>query len=236
MFLARKECLLSNILMNLILHRLKSRIPQIGMQNESLEIGPFVNSIRMSYDIATVGDGHSKLPKTLLTTMLADYSIGDFTNNYESSIEKIGFNLHHGSFKNNLAQPQVHVGITAVPQLNPATENTKFQTSAAYFDINCSMTIGINWGSDRMHADPWATYKEGLSMIDKPKYVSGATFAGWNNDGQGSLSSQVTQTNRPGPSMKNHAVPLYEDDNSSIVSCSSNESLSKKIKNKMYIK
>lgn len=38
-------------------------------------------------------------------------------------------------------QPQVHIGMQAIPQLNPANESTNFVNAAVYYSIECGITL-----------------------------------------------------------------------------------------------
>jgi hypothetical protein len=44
--------------------------------------------------------------------------------------------LVHGNI-----QPQVHVGLTAVPAINPATDNVDFQNASIYWAVDCELTV-----------------------------------------------------------------------------------------------
>lgn len=73
--------------------------------------------------------------------------IDQITENYYRKIENYGaFHPAKGatSFK---AQPQVHVGLVATPQLNPATSNVSYLNSACYWKIECECKIVFNVNS-----------------------------------------------------------------------------------------
>lgn len=63
---------------------------------------------------------------------------------YNRSIEGTGiiYNPYKDSIMNsNNIQPQVHIGLQAIPQLNPSTETTDFLTASMYFE--CSTYIKL---------------------------------------------------------------------------------------------
>lgn len=41
----------------------------------------------------------------------------------------------------NNMQPQVHVGLTAIPAINPGTEQTDFQNASIYWGVTCELTV-----------------------------------------------------------------------------------------------
>lgn len=49
------------------------------------------------------------------------------------------------------AQPQLHIGMAAVPQLDPSTELTTFMNACVYYSVTCS--IGISFDT----STPWTT-------------------------------------------------------------------------------
>lgn len=67
--------------------------------------------------------------------------------NYMSRIERLqcydtseGTQSHH-------TQPQLHVGMFAIPQLNPATANNTFLNSCIYYEITTKMDVEVSWNS-----------------------------------------------------------------------------------------
>lgn len=60
---------------------------------------------------------------------------------YERNIESGTSCSITGKYSINSTQPQVHLGVLAVPQINPDTSNTTFQNSALYYSVEASIVI-----------------------------------------------------------------------------------------------
>lgn len=64
--------------------------------------------------------------------------------NYSQTIEHASvFNPMSGEHVPVRAQPQLHIGMAAVPQLDPATELTTFMNACVYYSVTCQ--IGISY-------------------------------------------------------------------------------------------
>lgn len=64
-----------------------------------------------------------------------------FTSSYWQNIEHHDcYDMDRGHVTRNV-QPQVHVGLTAVPAINPAKDNADFQNTAIYWAIDCELTV-----------------------------------------------------------------------------------------------
>ena len=50
------------------------------------------------------------------------------------------YRWNSGHVENNM-QPQVHVGLTAIPAINPGTEQTDFQNASIYWGVSCELTV-----------------------------------------------------------------------------------------------
>ncbi|ANH56806.1 putative structural protein [Diaphorina citri densovirus] len=62
---------------------------------------------------------------------------------YHSQIEKYGiFAPRYGALNpRQNVQPQVHIGLSAIPQLNPATEHKNFVNCCVYYAVDCSIEL-----------------------------------------------------------------------------------------------
>lgn len=174
--------------------------------------------------------------------IMKQYAVGGMKYAYPTTLEKIGYNLYKGTPLNNRAQPQVHIGISGIPQLNPTTNDyQKFSTTAGYFDIECTMVVGYAIGSHMLENEAFANYKECSMNLNGIKYVDGHTLFGWNDNNVGGITeSKPEKKNIVYPvTVRDKAINILEDiddddDNTSIKTCSSSKSNStiyKKLKN-----
>lgn len=73
-------------------------------------------------------------------------------------------------------QPQVHVGLTAVPAINPGSEATNFQNTAVYWSVECELVVH-HYQNCVFHEGPLHTYKPYYYPPDYvKKYHSGNTY------------------------------------------------------------
>lgn len=100
----------------------------------------------------------SKNVKTLRHYNLASQSLpsykiwpsGATKFDYSQTIEHATvYNPMSGEHVPVRSQPQLHIGMAAVPQLDPATELTTFMNACLYYSVTCS--IGISYDS----STPW---------------------------------------------------------------------------------
>nr|QVW56836.1 MAG: VP4 [Phylloscopus inornatus ambidensovirus] len=74
------------------------------------------------------------------------------TFSYSQSLEKSrSFTADGAALHNTPNQPQVHIGMQAIPQLNPATESTGFMNACVYYHITCGATVVGDINSDWTH-------------------------------------------------------------------------------------
>lgn len=62
---------------------------------------------------------------------------------YTQHLEKMNmYSPHQGSVGGGqIPQPQVHIGMSAVPQLNPSTEQTSFVNACVQYEVSCSIQL-----------------------------------------------------------------------------------------------
>lgn len=117
------------------------------------------------------------------------YNFGYFTK-----IEKFGFNPSDGMMGTNKPQPQIHVGIQAVPAMTPGSERVTFQNTSAYWSIDTEMEIAISPSSyrtlgvahtgqhdTRMYAQQKYTYGRGLTMLGMDNELTGSILLASNS-------------------------------------------------------
>lgn len=108
-----------------------------------------------------------------------------------TSVFKLGKEVEHL----NIAQPQVHVGILPIPQLNPATQTKAFLNASAYFQVDTYMRVSWKYGSMFTNSDSQVYleyfYPDDVVLfgLDKFKYGDGATILRHNLDVSGNLQS-----------------------------------------------
>lgn len=67
--------------------------------------------------------------------------------NYMSRIERLQcYDTSQGTQSHHV-QPQLHVGMFAIPQLNPSTANNTFLNSCIYYEITTKMDVEVSWNS-----------------------------------------------------------------------------------------
>lgn len=73
-------------------------------------------------------------------------------------------------------QPQVHVGLTAVPAINPGTEGVDFQNASCYWTVECEITLH-HYQNSIFHEGPMHTYNPQFYPNDYvKKYHTGQTY------------------------------------------------------------
>nr|QTE03812.1 MAG: putative VP1 [Periparus ater ambidensovirus] len=95
------------------------------------------------------------------------------------------------------AQPQVHVGLIATPQLNPGNEDKNFLNSCCYWQVECgaSVSFSISSAFTKGSAISWpgeVTFVENGAH----NYTDGQTLFGMTDAGIGNIKSQVEQLER----------------------------------------
>lgn len=90
---------------------------------------------------------------------------------YNRSLEgPDAFTIKGGPFGAHQPQPQVHIGMAAIPQLNPSTENSNFLNAAVYYHIDCGITFEASQGYDSKYTKgeyPYVNPDEIVFMDEK---------------------------------------------------------------------
>lgn len=106
-------------------------------------------------------------------------------NKYFRSLERpVVYNPRNPyDMSSRFAQPQLHVGILAVPQLSPSTESENFQTTTLYFDVSYELDVEINFNSYTTFSIPSLYPDEVVFYNNLGKgCTSGSTFCGLDNE------------------------------------------------------
>lgn len=136
-------------------------------------------------DIGIVGLGDVSKP-----TILAN----QVQSQYKRQIENYGsFNFQHGTSSYD-AQPQVHVGILATPQLNPANEDTNFLNSCCYWKVECGAKVSFDISSAFTKNMP-ISWPQEVTFVENgvPNYTDGQTLFGMTDAGVGNLTSALDE-------------------------------------------
>lgn len=90
------------------------------------------------------------------------------------------------------AQPQLHVGIIATPQLNPATSSVSYLNSACYWKIECKCKIGFNLDS-AFSINNVISWPLEVNFIQNktPKYTDGQCLFGNTDTGSGNVAKHI---------------------------------------------
>lgn len=126
-------------------------------------------------------------------TMTAPAVINNIDENYCRTIESYGtYHPNRGGFGYD-AQPQLHVGIIATPQLKPSENNITYLNSACYWKIECSIEISFNISScfGKGSSVSWPLEVELLTNWDRG-YTTGETLFGMTDDKNGRLTNKLT--------------------------------------------
>lgn len=121
---------------------------------------------------------------------IVDNIINSLENRYIRQIENYGaFNTHSGS-STYAAQPQLHVGIQAVPQLNVANEDTNFLNTCCYWQIDCGAVIEFNISSAYYQENLVSWPKEIMFIQNKDnKYTQGQCIFGNTIEESGTIAN-----------------------------------------------
>lgn len=90
-----------------------------------------------------------------------DKLLNNWTNNVSTNFMQTiempeCYDVDRGHIHGNV-QPQVHVGLTAVPAINPGSDRTDFQNSACYWSVEVECTVheyinsAFHWGNVHTH-------------------------------------------------------------------------------------
>lgn len=108
-----------------------------------------------------------------------------FESDYASTLERpVVYNPRH-PYDNRcrIAQPQLHVGIQAIPQLAPINSAENFQLTAAYFEVSYELDVDIFFQSEYTNSHIALRPNKVLYYNNVGKgYTSGNTFAGVDDD------------------------------------------------------
>lgn len=104
------------------------------------------------------------------------------------------FNLQNGG-NTSIAQPQVHVGIQATPQLNPASEASDFLNSCVYWKVDCGIVMSYNTNSAFTKQN--VSWPREVTFIENCpyKYTNGSTVFGHtdNKNTIGSMDEELEE-------------------------------------------
>lgn len=98
--------------------------------------------------------------------------VTDFGGSYDRYLEGMPGTVATGVFGDQEIQPQVHVGMAAVPQLNPATEATNYLNAAVYYHVDCGITLEAHDGFESLYTNNAKTFVPSSEMSF---YVEGST-------------------------------------------------------------
>ena len=150
------------------------------------------------------------------------------------------YTMNGGANKVTTAQPQLHVGMAAIPSLNPQSNTKQFQNGCIYFhvhttcvvehDINSSMANGYVCYSDRvdtMFHNPVLGYTTGKNFLgapivtqgDRPAKSSGLQSVGASDASDHSSNESVGRHNRQDryPPNKTRRIPTSSGNISNIL-------------------
>lgn len=109
----------------------------------------------------------------LTNTMSTTIVINNINDIYARTIESYGtYHPIKGGFGYD-AQPQLHVGLIATPQLKPTDSNKSYLNSSCYWKVECSMLfcqrVSVSWPLEKTFTANWdRAYTDGQTL-----YVSG---------------------------------------------------------------
>lgn len=133
--------------------------------------------------------------------VIGDVGIGSQTSTF-TLINQVSENYyrqleHYGAFhparggNSYKAQPQLHVGLLATPQLNPAVADVKYLNSVCYWRVESSIVIEFNLNSAFSNGSPISWPLE-VSFMDNqiPGYTDGQTLFGNSDSRNGNINLQ----------------------------------------------
>lgn len=107
------------------------------------------------------------------------------TNYYGRSLEKPFVYNPRNPFDNacRIAQPQLHVGILAIPQLSPSVNDENFQLPTVYWEVEYELDVHFDFNSHYTSSNLSLSPDNVIFYNNVGKgYTSGATFCGVDND------------------------------------------------------
>lgn len=92
------------------------------------------------------------------------------------------------------AQPQLHVGIQATPQLNPASESISYLNSACYWKIECGIEIAFDVNS-AFSVGQAVSWPLEVSFVpnESIKYTDGQCLFGQTDTGSGNVTTNLEE-------------------------------------------
>lgn len=95
----------------------------------------------------------------------------------QQSLEVPTYNVRTGQIPYR-AQPQIHVGMAAVPAMKPSTDTTTFQNTSAYWSVECELEVEQHHGSHYSTGSA-VSYPDNLHLYSYSHAYNGyPTFAG----------------------------------------------------------
>uniref|UniRef100_A0A8D8TPT5 Uncharacterized protein n=1 Tax=Cacopsylla melanoneura TaxID=428564 RepID=A0A8D8TPT5_9HEMI len=109
--------------------------------------------------------------KASSTTQYTYGVFSDYTSNYSQNLECAPlWNPKRGMVSTLQAQPQVHVGMLAIPQLSPDNETTTFMNACLYFQVHCSISLSYDLSTCWTNSGPRIRLEHALFSHSKNKY------------------------------------------------------------------
>nr|QTZ83186.1 MAG: putative VP1 [Periparus ater parvoviridae sp.] len=152
----------------------------------------------------TYGKATELLGTTTAGETAADY-LGDnwLSAHFDRTLEHpVVFNPRNPSDNSSrFAQPQLHVGVQAIPQLNPTTENENFQTTTVYWEVSYELDVHVDYGSLYTQGSLCLSPDNVLLYNHHGKgYTSGETFIGLDDEWKRAIvTATAFQTRYEGP-------------------------------------
>lgn len=111
-----------------------------------------------------------------------------------------GWTMGDGSASTHV-QPQLHVGLLATPQLNPANADRTYLNSACYWKVECSITIQFNLSSAYAEGDyiySWPREARFMKDGTTKQYTDGVQLFGrWTSLSHAVDSGEKTSSDEP---------------------------------------
>lgn len=115
--------------------------------------------------------------------------INRISDSYERQIENYGMYSINGGASSFIAQPQLHVGIVATPQLKPTNPTISYLNSSAYWKVEVEMDVKVGFHSAFTYGEQISWPRE-VHFFENAghMYTDGNTLFGQTDSGAGLLS------------------------------------------------
>lgn len=134
---------------------------------------------------------------------------------YQMRIERVQCYRGNDGKQSTMAQPQLHVGLVAIPQLNPSTETSTYLNACMYFSVECQMDVEINFNSitenipscmarDAVFTDNYAGMAKGINPYGyecKENYFTSVDILRPNGIGTDAVSRTLSNAMPSGPAL-----------------------------------